>query len=193
MAQDMKTLFAGMPDAFIPQLETAWRKDLADLFSSGKEARLKNAMNGYSRLLRLTDDYLLLQVTDRSFVELKSLPLINNTYIICMVTTVEGPVADSRVAFYTTGWQPLEAGGLFEPVDPAWFIDEAAATDSDAFLDAVSRLDMDLIAYSLSPDAPTLTATYTTPAYLGEQERKALLPFLKDRPKVYTWNKSSFR
>lgn len=30
-AQEMKTLFVQMPDAYLPQLETAWRKDLTDL------------------------------------------------------------------------------------------------------------------------------------------------------------------
>ncbi|MDR1918414.1 MAG: DUF3256 family protein [Tannerellaceae bacterium] len=192
-AQDMKTLFTNMPDSYLPQLETAWRKDLIDLFLAGKEARLQNTMTGYSRLLKLTDDYLLLQVTERSAVEMKRLPLINHTYIICMIVTVEGPVADSRVAFYTTEWQALESSNLFTPVAADWFIAENADRDSDACKDALARLDMDLIKYELSSDAQTLTAVYTTPLYLSEQERKKILPFLKDVPKVYTWDKSSFR
>jgi hypothetical protein len=110
-----------------------------------------------------------------------------------MVTTVEGPVADSRVSFYTTGWQLLESSGLFTPVDAGWFIRENAGMDSDAFQDAISRLDMDLITYHLNPDAMTLTAAYTTPMYLNKQERAKALPFLKDYDKVYTWDKSAFR
>ncbi|MDR1258859.1 MAG: DUF3256 family protein [Tannerellaceae bacterium] len=192
-AQDMKTLFADMPDSYLPQLEAAWRKDLADLYITGKEARLQNTMEGYSKLLKLTDDYLQLQVTTRSAVELKRLPLINNTYIICMVTTVEGPATDSRVSFYTTEWQPLESSGLFTPVDAGWFISESADVDSDAFKDVAARFDMDLITYHLSPDALTLTASYTTPMYLNGQERKNALAFLKDHDKVYTWDKSAFR
>lgn len=186
-AQDMKTLFTRMPDAFLPQLETAWRKDLADLYLAGKEARLQNTMGGYSQLLKLTGDYLLLQVTERSAVEIKRLPLINNTSILCMITTVEGPAADSRVSFYTTEWQPLESAGLLTPVKAEWFIRE------DADRDALSRLDIDLIKYRLSPDDQTLTASFTTPLYLHKTERRELLPFLKDTSKVYTWNKSAFR
>ena len=91
-AQDMASVFTAMPNQYIPQLEDAWRK----------EARLKNTMNGYSTLLNLTDDYLCLRTTDRSEVEMKLLPLVNNTFVVCMVTTVEGPVADSRIAFFTT-------------------------------------------------------------------------------------------
>lgn len=98
-AQDMDAVFVAMPDQYVPQLENAWRKDLIDLYNSGKEAKLKNTMNGFSTLKKLTDDYLLLQVTDRSTVEMKLLPLVNDTYVVCMVTTVYGPIPDSQVEF----------------------------------------------------------------------------------------------
>ena len=106
-AQDMQTLFCQMPDQYIPQLQDAWRKDLTDLFKEGKEARLKNNMNGYSTLEALNDDYLRLQSTERTRIEMRRFPLINGTYVICMVTTYFGPAPDSRVAFYSTDWKPL--------------------------------------------------------------------------------------
>ena len=87
-AQDMTSVFTAMPDQYIPQLEHAWRKDLVDLYTSGKESRLKNTMNGFSTLQKLTNDYLLLQTTERSTVEMKLLPLVNNTYVVCMISTV---------------------------------------------------------------------------------------------------------
>ena len=80
-AQEMDAVFVAMPDQYVPQLENAWRKDLIDLYNSGKEAKLKNTMNGFSTLKKLTDDYLLLQVTERSTVEMKLLPLVNDTVL----------------------------------------------------------------------------------------------------------------
>ncbi|MDR0750234.1 MAG: DUF3256 family protein [Tannerellaceae bacterium] len=192
-AQDMKAVFIAMPDRYIPQLESAWRKDLVDLYGSGKEARLKNTMDGYSQLMKLTSDYLLLQTTERSVVEMKLLPLVNDTYIICMLTTVSAPAPDSRIDFYTTGWKPLAAADLISPVPSGWFIKEDADRDSDACKDALSLLDMDLINYRLSPDSQTLEAIYTTPLYLSAEQRIKVTPFLKDTPKVYTWDKSRFR
>ena len=192
-AQDMTSVFTAMPDQYIPQLEHAWRKDLVDLYTSGKESRLKNTMNGFSTLKNLTSDYLLLQVTDRSTIEMKLLPLVNNTNVICLVKTVNGPVPDSRIEFFTTEWEPLAASDLFTPVEANWFIKEDADKNSTAFLDAVSRLDMDLIQYSLSPENLTLTATYTTPQYLGQEDRKIVTPFIKEAPKVYTWEKYHFK
>ncbi|RHJ95371.1 DUF3256 family protein [Parabacteroides bouchesdurhonensis] len=192
-AQDIDALFAAMPDMYIPQLESAWRKDLIDLYNSGKEAQLKNTMNGVSSLKKLTSDYLLLQTTERSTVEMKLLPLVNKTNIICVVTTVDGPVSDSRIAFYTTDWQPLDTEDLLTPVSPEWFIREDADKDSEAYRNAVALLDMNLIKYTLSPDNLTLTETYMTPLYLNKSDREKVTPFLKTIPKVYTWEKSHFK
>lgn len=192
-AQEMEALFISMPDQDIPQLENAWRKDLVDLYKSGKEARLKNTMNGFSSLNSLTSDYLSLQVTERSFIEMKLLPLVNNTNVICMIRTVNGPVADSQIEFFTTDWKPLAVSDLFTPVDADWFIKEDTDKNSNAFQDVAARLDMDLIQYGLSPDNQTLTATYTTPLYLSKEDRKKVTPFIKESPKVYTWEKFHFK
>ncbi len=192
-AQDMATLFTNIPDQNIPQLENAWRKDLIELYNSGKEARLQNMMNGYSVLKKLTPDYLLLEVTERSIIEMKLFPLVNNTNIVCVITTVSGPVADSRVEFFSPEWEKLSASDLFTPVSLDWFIREDVDKGSSGYLDAISRLDVNLIQYQLSSDALTLTATLTTPLYLSKEEREKVIPFIKSEPKVYIWEKFHFK
>lgn len=192
-AQDMASVFTAMPDQYIPQLENEWRKDLIDLYNAGKEAKLQNTMNGFSTLKKLTANYLLLQVTDQSTVEMKLLPLVNNTNVVCVVNTVNGPVPDSRIAFYTTEWKPLNPTDLFTPVSSEWFIKENTDKKSESFRLVLPYLDMDLVKYTLDPDSLTLTATYTTPLYLGKEERKMIAPFLKDSPKVYNWEKFHFK
>lgn len=190
-AQDMAAVFTSMPDQYIPQLENAWRKDLIDLYTSGKEARLKNTMNGYSSLLKLTNDYALLQTTESSTVEMKLLPLVNNTFVVCMVSTVDGPVSDSHVEFFTTDWQPLEAEDLFIPASNDWYFKKGVNENSESFLEATSLLDLDLFEYNLSPDSLTLTATYTTPQYLSKEDQEKVAPYLSE-PLVYKWEKSHF-
>ena len=101
-AQDMAELFVKMPDEYTIGLEDAWRKDLVNLYRAGKEAKLQNMMQGASQLMKLTPDYLKIQTSGRSTVELRRLPLVNHTWIICMVTTVSAPVSDSRIHFFTT-------------------------------------------------------------------------------------------
>jgi hypothetical protein len=191
-AQDMASLFIGMPNEYILQLEDAWRKDLVELYRAGKPATLDNTMKGRSTLVQLTPDYLLLQSSERSVVEMKLLPLINRTNIICVVTTVSAPVADSRVAFYTTDWTRLDASDIWMPLTADRFIREDTDRQSEAFLDALSRMDMDLIRYRLHAEDAIMTAEYTTPEYLSEDDRNKVTPFLRAEPLVYQWKTGRF-
>lgn len=192
-AQNMASIFISMPDKNVPQLEDAWRKDLVDLYNSKEEARLKNNMDGYSKLIKLTDDYLLLESTERTTVEMKLLPLVNNTFVICKVVTINGPVPDSRVTFYSPEWVQLDGSDLLTPVDAGWFISENADTASINYQESISRLDMDMFQFKLSPDNLTLTQIYTTPQYVDKETRQKLNGILKEEPKVFTWTKSYFK
>ena len=188
-AQKMGEIFVQMPNELIVQLEEAWRKDLVELYQSGKPAVLENTMQGKSILNKLTDQYLNLQSTEHSVVELKLLPLVNNTFIICMIQTVYGPVADSRASFYTTEWQRLSTAEIFSPVTEDRFWKEDA---DQASLDALSRLGMFLVKYTLSEESTTLTAEYTTPLYLDDENRQIVKPLLKDEPIRYEWKSGRY-
>ncbi len=191
-AQDMGELFVKMPDEYIVELEDAWRKDLVDLYQAGKEAKLQNRMQGISRLMKLTPDYLKIQTSGRSTVELRRLPLVNHTYIICMVTTVSAPVSDSRIDFFTTDWKPLSADDLYIPASVDDFLLPDVDTTDVVFLDVMAALDMDLFVYRLNEEAQTLTAEYTTLDYLDTAMREKAKQFFKTEPKVFTWTKGRF-
>ena len=192
-AQTIAPLFADMPDSLSPQLDAAWRKDLIELYQNGKEASLKNKLNGTSRIKQMTDDYLLAEISDRSTIQLKLLPLINDSKIICMVSTICAPICDSKVSFFSTDWKPIAMEDVLSPVTAEWFIKEGIDKNSFAFQDNMRWLDVDLIRYDLSADAPTLTATYTTPEYLSKDVREKIRPFLKEEPRVYTWKSHQFK
>jgi len=192
-AQDMTSVFTAMPDQYIPQLEHAWRKDLVDLYTSGKESRLKNTMNGFSTLQKANERLpFCYRLTERSTVEMKLLPLVNNTYVVCMISTVNGPVPDSRIEFFTTNWEPLATSDLFTQPTSDWYIKQGIDKKDEAYQEAASHLDMDLVQYRLSPDDQTLTAIYTTPQYLSQEAREKIEPYLIE-PKVYTWQKYHFQ
>ena len=188
-AQKMEDYFIGMPNDLIGQLEEAWRKDLVDLYKSGKPAVLENTMQGVSVLNKLTDHYLLLQSTEYSTVELKLLSLVNNTHIICMIETVYAPVADSRISFYTTGWQRLLSNDIITPVTGEWFWQDEPGLSA---LDCYPQLKLLLVKYSLSDDNETLTAEYMTPFFLDEESEQLVRPFLKAGPKIYEWKSGRF-
>ncbi|MDR2385132.1 MAG: DUF3256 family protein [Tannerella sp.] len=191
-SQTVADIFIKMPDKMIIQLEKAWRKDIIDLYKSGKTASLENTMQGRSVLKKLTNNYLFLETTERSSLEIKLLPLINDTYIICVISTVYAPVADSKAEFYTIEWKKLPDKELFTPITGAWFWKENVDTLSVKYIEAQSLILFDLIKYSLNENDNTMTAEYTFPESLSDEERKKLLPFLKTENKVYEWKLSRF-
>lgn len=103
-AQDMKTLFIAMPDSVAPLLTKVNREDCVDFLASNMKAEVKNRFGKVSELKRLTDDYLFLQTTGSSSMEMKLLPLNDSVKVICVVNTVCGPACDSEVRFYNTDW-----------------------------------------------------------------------------------------
>jgi len=192
-AQRMDEVFIKMPDDIVIQLEEAWRKDLVEIYKSGKPAVLENTMQGKSTLQKLTDDYLLLQSTEHSSVELKLLPLVNNTFIICMVETVFAPVADSRISFYTTEWQPLLSDGLYTPVTEKMFVKvEEELSQSELSIAPAPGSAIFLVKYNLGVENATLTVEYTTPQYFDEENRDKMQALLKTESIVYKWNSGRF-
>lgn len=192
-AQDITPLFTAMPDSFMPQLETAWRKDLVDLFKSGKSAKLENMMSGHSELKALTADYVHLQVTAVSEVQLKLLPLVNDTYIICMINTLAGPVKDSRISFYTTEWKPLDSKSLITPPSLEQFIAKGVNQTDETTQAALAAIDMLLLEYRLNATNLHLEVVLTTPQYVSKEQREALKKVINEAPVSYKWENSHFK
>ena len=87
---------------------------------------------------------------------------------------------------------PLATSDLFTQPTSDWYIKQGIDKKDEAYQEAASHLDMDLIQYRLSPDDQTLTAIYTTPQYLSQEAREKIEPYLIE-PKVYTWQKYHFQ
>ena len=99
-----------------------------------------------------------------------------------------------RMQGYSALWQPgTDHAAIATEVKVTEKLKEQGIDKKDeAYQEAASHLDMDLIQYRLSPDDQTLTAIYTTPQYLSQEAREKIEPYLIE-PKVYTWQKYRFQ
>lgn len=110
-----------------------------------------------------------------------------------MISTVNGPVLDEPYRVFTDQLGcPWQHSDLFTQPTSDWYIKQGIDKKDEAYQEAASHLDMDLIQYRLSPDDQTLTAIYTTPQYLSQEAREKIEPYLIE-PKVYTWQKYHFQ
>ncbi len=190
-AQELRSLFVAMPDSVLPLLTKTNRMDCIDFLDSNMKAEVKNRFNNTSELKVLTKDYLELQLTSQSSVEMKLLPLNDSVKVVCMVHTVCGPVCDSEITFYDTQWKQLPSKNFITlpEVDRFYYLN----TNEESYATVRKAADMYLMKANLSSEASTLTFIYTTPEYLSKEDREKLELYLRKEPIVYQWVEGRFQ
>lgn len=177
-AQTMRDLFVAMPDTILPHLTVNNRLDCIDFLDANMEARVRNRFDSYSELLALSDDYLLLRTSASGTMQVKLLPSDGDT-IICVVNTLSAEASDSRINFYNSDWTAV--GERFDmPEISRFFI----PGDSAAYF--IERADIYLVELKVSSENGDITAEYTLPGYLPNDEARKMSAHL--RRLVYRWN-----
>jgi hypothetical protein len=194
-AQDnINSVILSLPNDVVYGLDAS-QKDLLIAAGTSDTAAVTISSNLYSSIRRtaISDSYISLQTSGAGTTQVKLLPLVNNSKIICVVKTVCGDFCDSLIRFYTTDWKPIDGSDLFPKMTIDWFIKEDADRNSDDYRNAVAVLDMNPMKISLSPNSDIATVEYNIKRYLSEGDYELLEPFLKDEPKVLVWDKVSFK
>ena len=181
-AQEMRTIFLEAPDSIFPLISKSYRADMVDYIDAGMTAKVNNSLDGTSVLEELAPDFMRLAVTASSTMQLKLLPLENDT-VICVVKSVVAEAVDSRIYFYDKEWNLLDGAGLFcFPSIGDFFVSSA-----DEYVD---MCDIYLVSLTLSAADNTLVAEYTMPAYMSVDDAQRVKPLL--RKLVYCWNGERF-
>lgn len=192
-AQNMKSVFVSMPDSIAPLFTKVNKEDCIDFLDSGMKAVVTNRFGKKSEMKVLSDDYVLVQSTESSTLEMKLLPLNDSIKVVCMVKTVCASACDSEIHFYTSDWNKELAVADFlvmPDVDMFFLSPDSASDDYDLIR---KKVDMHLVKASLSKDDASLTFIYTTPDYLNKDDREKLLPYLRKEPIALKWQDGRFR
>ena len=189
-AQDMKSVFINMPDSIIPLLTKINREDCVDFLASDMKALVKNRFDKQAELKVLTNDYLLMQATEVSTIEMKLLPVNDSVKVICMVKTLSSPVSDSEIKFYGTDWKQLASFSYVKlPIEDAFYL----PIQDESYLLYRKKADLYLLELSLNAESAILSCKYTTPLYLNEEGRGKLEPYLRKEPIVLNWVNGCFQ
>jgi len=107
-AQNVAYYFVQMPSNQFPTISSESRKDLVDFFNNGKSAAMPSAFGGPIILKELSEDYLFLQTSENTDLQIKILAFKDTTRILAVVHSAAAPLKDSRICFYSTSWLPIQ-------------------------------------------------------------------------------------
>lgn len=188
-AEDLRTLFIGMPDSIIPTLTKSERMDFLDYMDSGMRARVRNKLGGESMMTAFSDNSLTVMTSQSGRLEMVLFPRKNGSNLICIIRTVTARYEDSRLSFYNEDWTPVDAESLIEyPQFEDYLTKAALKSDS---LDMLRKQSM-LRLQSIVPVDGALEFRYTSIDDLG-QEADKYRSWFKPTPIRYTWNGIRFK
>lgn len=191
-AQDMKKVFIAMPDSLTPLLTKVNKEDCIDFLASNMKAEIKNRFDKSSEMKVLTEDYLQMQMTENSTLEMKLFPVNDSVKIVCMVKTVCSSVCDSEIRFYDTSWKKeFRKSDYLQLPTPQTFYLPTDTVSSEVEL-IKKKADMHVMKAVLSKDDSSLSFIYTTPDYLNQEDREKLSPYLRKEAVVYRWKDGKF-
>lgn len=189
--QTAKECFKAMPDSLTPLLTEVNKADFVDFLESKMKAEVTNRLGQKSEMTELASDYIRLQMTSRSFWQMKVLDVNDSTRVVCTVSTVSGPVPDSSVRFYTTDWKQLASESFVKlPVLDDFLVVPDSLKDNKV-RQALGRADIPFVMADLTSKSDTLTFTFTTPRYLDDEADEVLKPFIRPALK-YVWKEGRF-
>lgn len=183
-AQDLRALFIEMPDTLLPLLTDNDRRDMIDFWDARMSASVVNRLDGKSRITALTDDFLSVELSRSSSMQIKMLNVEGGDTLLCIVNTVGAEAYDSRIHFYNIRWERVDGLKFDMPTIVDFFL------PSDSVDKALAVSDIYLVKLSLSADSDSLKAEYTMPLYMSRSDSARVAPQL--RPLHYRWTGKRF-
>lgn len=186
MAFSAVDAFTSAPDVVLPLLPKNTRLDMIDYFNSGTSIASKNKLDGEARILSLADkvmQFTMSEVSEYQVVVLK----YGKEEIIALIETLKTPVADSRISFYNSRWEPIEKSCFKEPDLKTWLTNEGRKKIDDVR----AVLPFLLVQYEYSREDNALILALKADQFLSKEAYSGISQWLKPTLK-YAWNGKKF-
>lgn len=193
-AQDMTSVFLSTPENMLFGINAEGKDKLIAAPNDSSIVEVDSELNGKVKRLKISDDYISLQTSDAGTLQIKLLPLVNESKIICLVKTVCGKACDSQINFYSTNWVPLEnVSNLIPKINSDLFIKADTDRTDENFINAFAAIDMIPIKMDFDTKDTSLKVTLDIENYLSKSDFDKISTYLIDSPLIFHWDKTSFK
>ena len=188
----VRRAFIEMPGSILDLLSRSTRLDMLDYYDADSLWMAPNALDGRSVLRKVTSDFIELQITSVSTLQIKVLPLKGKGDIVAVCYTIDSADAsnDSELRFFNSQMQELPAKNFFKPLQLKDFfnIPKGSLTTMGEIRQMVP---FPTVEYKLEAGNADLTARLTVKEYINQDDIKILELF--QRPKLtFGWDGKKF-
>ncbi|HTN68296.1 MAG TPA: DUF3256 family protein [Dysgonamonadaceae bacterium] len=185
--QKIDDVFETMPDYFLPAFSDANKTMLlVDTSLSVIPYPL-----GEIERLEYTDTFLSVKTSDVGTMQIKLLPLVNDTQIIAVIKSVCSNVCDSNIRFFSVDWKEIDKNSLLSEITPGTFFDSKKIDDPE-FKWALSNIDIYPLHYQFKKGSDDLEVKFDIAGYLSSENFKKIEPFIEKETVSLSWNRSKF-
>ena len=185
--QTIDEVFKTMPNAFLPAFSEA---DKTMLLVDSSLSVIPYALGEIERLA-YSDTFLSIKTSEVGTMQIKILPLINNTQIIVLIKTVCSGVCDSDIRFFTSDWKEIDKRSLLPTITPQVFFDQKEL-NTPGFKWTVSQIDMFPLQFQFKNGSNNLQVKFDIANHLSALDFAKIEPYLVKETIDLLWNKSMF-
>ena len=160
---------------------------MLDYWDADSIYEAKNVLDGVSSLASVTPDYLRVNITPVSTLEIKLLPISKTDNVVMTLYTVggKGTARDTSVAFYDTSLHPIDGSSLFTaPALKRFFaIPKGSGVTMQEIEEAIPFA---TVVYKASAENNDVQARLTAGDYLSVEANELIAPYLQKNVTL-TW------
>lgn len=186
-SQNIDEVFKTMPDEFLPAFSEA-NKTMLLVDSSLSVIPYEL---GEVEKLKYSDTFLSLRTSDVGTMQIKILPLVNETKIIALIKTVCGNVCDSNIRFFTSDWKAVEEKSILPKIPPQVFFDKNKV-ETPQFKWATSHIAIYPLKFQFKEGSTNLEVKFDILDHLSSKDSTKIAPYLMKESIDLSWNKSTF-
>lgn len=168
LAKTAKDFFIEDSTKVFPLLSKSLRMDMLDYYVSGQSVELENAFGGKSQLLKATNQYVSVRLSDAHSVEIWVPDTVAKKSVVVVNYQYQVPASDGNIAVYNLV-DMSENIKAFDAPDITDFISMPKNSDMNK-QEVADKIDIPMISYDINPDTGEITASHNLDEFLSQEE-----------------------
>lgn len=191
----VKDVIKTMPEDIIPYLQDEQWAEIYNFMESKDTLEVKNALNGMTSIDSISESFAKISLNKITEMQIKLLPCNDTTEIICLVKTINRPVKESTVQFFSTNWDYIDDDfNLPNPGDmdaiTGLFMERPDSMSEDKFQELSSYMEPVMINADISGADNTIIYNLSLP-FIPNDKSEEIKAIIKQN--TFKWDGGRFK